>query len=121
MLKKTEIEKKCEEFVQTNVDAHQFELVDVEFVKEGSNYYLRVFADKEGGINIDLRILFSILFFVSLKPAQISSFGLVAGVTLNGLVVNPYFSKLLIIISFFEYIHLYIALGICKYTLCYLD
>ena len=53
MLKKTEIEKKCEELVQPIVDAHQFELVDVEFVKEGSNYYLRVFADKEGGINID--------------------------------------------------------------------
>lgn len=53
MLKKTEIEKKCEELVQPIVDAHQFELVDVEYVKEGSNYYLRVFADKEGGINID--------------------------------------------------------------------
>ena len=53
MLKKTEIEKKCEELVQPIVDAHQFELVDVEFVKEGSNYYLRVYADKEGGINID--------------------------------------------------------------------
>jgi len=30
-----------------------FELVDVEFVKDGINWYLRVYIDKEGGINID--------------------------------------------------------------------
>lgn len=30
-----------------------FELVDVEFVKEGSSWFLRVFADKAGGIDID--------------------------------------------------------------------
>ncbi|OCT13921.1 ribosome maturation factor RimP [Paenibacillus pectinilyticus] len=30
-----------------------FELVDVEYVKEGSNWFLRVYADKEGGIDID--------------------------------------------------------------------
>jgi len=30
-----------------------YELCDVQFVKEGSNWYLRVFADKEGGIFID--------------------------------------------------------------------
>ncbi len=29
------------------------ELVDVEYVKEGSDYYLRVYADKEGGITIN--------------------------------------------------------------------
>jgi len=29
------------------------ELVDVEFVKEGTNHYLRLFIDKEGGINLD--------------------------------------------------------------------
>jgi ribosome maturation factor RimP len=27
--------------------------VDVEYVKEGSDYYLRVYADKEGGITIN--------------------------------------------------------------------
>lgn len=32
---------------------YHFELVDVEFVKEGQNWYLRVFIDKEGGITID--------------------------------------------------------------------
>ena len=30
-----------------------YELCDVIFVKEGSNWYLRVFADKEGGIFIE--------------------------------------------------------------------
>lgn len=30
-----------------------FELVDVEFVKEGPNWYLRVYVDKENGITID--------------------------------------------------------------------
>ena len=30
-----------------------FELYDVEYVKEGQDYYLRAYIDKEGGINID--------------------------------------------------------------------
>ncbi|WP_409340936.1 ribosome maturation factor RimP [Paenibacillus sp. MBLB4367] len=30
-----------------------FELVDIEYVKEGSNWFLRVYVDKEGGIDID--------------------------------------------------------------------
>lgn len=29
------------------------ELVEVEFVKEGANQYLRLFLDKEGGVNLD--------------------------------------------------------------------
>ena len=29
------------------------QLVDIEYVKEGKNWYLRVFADKPGGIDID--------------------------------------------------------------------
>lgn len=59
MLKKSEIEKKCEELVAPIIDENNFELVDVEYVKEGSNYYLRVYADKEGGINIDDCVLIS--------------------------------------------------------------
>ena len=35
------------------VDERGFELVDVEYVKEGSNWYLRAFIDKPGGISID--------------------------------------------------------------------
>ena len=32
---------------------NNYELVDVEFVKEGANWYLRIYIDKPGGITID--------------------------------------------------------------------
>ena len=51
-MKRTEVEQRCEALVQPILDEHQYELWDVEYVKEGSNY-LRVYADKEGGITID--------------------------------------------------------------------
>lgn len=35
------------------VDELGYELVDVEFLKEGSNYFLRIYLDKQGGINLD--------------------------------------------------------------------
>lgn len=35
------------------VKQFDYELVDVEFVKEGPSYYLRIYIDKEGGITID--------------------------------------------------------------------
>ncbi len=35
-----------------NGNVRSFELVDVEYVKEGSSFYLRIYADKEGGISI---------------------------------------------------------------------
>ncbi|MCX7843551.1 MAG: ribosome maturation factor RimP [Clostridia bacterium] len=38
---------------QPIVDKHLFELVDVEFVKEGANWYLRVYIDKPSGVTID--------------------------------------------------------------------
>ena len=58
-MKKGEIEKYCESLVTPIIKDNNFELVDVEYVKEGSDYYLRVFADKEGGINIDDCVLIS--------------------------------------------------------------
>jgi len=33
--------------------ANHFELYDVEYVKEGGNWYLRTYIDKEGGITVD--------------------------------------------------------------------
>ncbi len=36
-----------------------FDITDVEFLKEGQNYYLRVYIDKEGGITIDDCEIFS--------------------------------------------------------------
>lgn len=50
---KRQIESVCEELVLPIIEERGFELVYVEYVKEGSNYYLRVYADKEGGITID--------------------------------------------------------------------
>lgn len=50
---KKEIETTCEELVLPIIEEHGFELVDVEYVKEGANYYLRVYADKDGGITIN--------------------------------------------------------------------
>jgi ribosome maturation factor RimP len=41
------------EMIQPFLDAEGYELVDVEYVKEGSNRFLRVYVDKEGGIDID--------------------------------------------------------------------
>ncbi len=46
-------ESKTEELVMPLIQQNQFELVDVEYVKEGSNWYLRVYIDKPGGINVD--------------------------------------------------------------------
>ncbi len=34
------------------LDEFKYELVDVEYVKEGPNYYLRIYIDKENGVNI---------------------------------------------------------------------
>ena len=52
-MKKSEIEKHCLELVTPIIEQNNFELVDVEYVKEGGEFYLRVYADKEGGITID--------------------------------------------------------------------
>jgi len=53
MSKREEYEKKTEELVMPFIEENNFELFDVEYVKEMGNYYLRVYIDKEGGINID--------------------------------------------------------------------
>lgn len=52
-MKRSEIESYVEELVMPIMEEGNFELVDVEYVKEGANWYLRVYADKDGGINID--------------------------------------------------------------------
>ncbi|MBQ9886494.1 MAG: ribosome maturation factor RimP [Lachnospiraceae bacterium] len=53
MAKREEIERMTEELVTPIITKNNFELVDVEFVKEGSNHYLRAYIDKEGGITVD--------------------------------------------------------------------
>lgn len=46
-------EAKTEELILPILDKLGFELVDVEYVKEGNNWYLRAYIDKEGGITIN--------------------------------------------------------------------
>jgi ribosome maturation factor RimP len=47
------VETLAEEVLNPILVKNEFELVDVEYVKEASNWYLRIFIDKEGGITID--------------------------------------------------------------------
>ena len=53
MSKKETYEQKAEALLMPIIEQHNFELVDVEYVKEGSNWYLRAYIDKEGGITVD--------------------------------------------------------------------
>ena len=50
MSKKEMYEARTEELITPILERFNFELVDVEYVKEGSNWYLRCYIDKEGGI-----------------------------------------------------------------------
>ena len=53
MSKRETYEQKTEELLQPIIEKHQFELVDVEYVKEGGSWYLRAYIDKPGGITVD--------------------------------------------------------------------
>ncbi len=53
MGRKESYEEKTEQLIQPFIDENNFELVDVEYVKEGSDWYLRVYIDKEGGITVN--------------------------------------------------------------------
>lgn len=51
-MKRKEVEQRVESLVLSAVD-EVFELVDVEYVKEGPHRYLRIYMDKEGGITLE--------------------------------------------------------------------
>ena len=53
MSQREQYEKKTEELILPILDEKGFELVDVEYVKEGQDYFLRAYIDKPGGITID--------------------------------------------------------------------
>lgn len=53
MTKKESYETRTEKFLLPLMQEHGFELVDVEYVKEGDTWYLRAYIDKEGGISLD--------------------------------------------------------------------
>jgi len=50
---KKEYASSAEEILKPITDKHGVLIYDVEYVKEGSDYYLRAFIDKEGGVTID--------------------------------------------------------------------
>ncbi|PBE87718.1 ribosome maturation factor RimP [Clostridioides difficile] len=50
---KKNLEATIEEIVTKITDEHGFEMVDVEYVKEAGEYYIRVYIDKEEGISLN--------------------------------------------------------------------
>lgn len=53
MSRREQYEARTESLLLPIVDGLGFELVDVEYVKEGGSWYLRAYIDKEGGITVD--------------------------------------------------------------------
>ena len=52
-MKRADYEQETEKLLLPILEENRFEPVDVEYVKEGNTWYLRVYIDKEGGITID--------------------------------------------------------------------
>lgn len=53
MSRKEQYEQQTESLLEPIVTGFGFELVDVEYVKEAGNWYLRAYIDKPGGITVD--------------------------------------------------------------------
>lgn len=53
MTKREEYEVTTEGLVMPILKEHNFDLYDVEFVKEAGSWYLRIYIDKEGGITVE--------------------------------------------------------------------
>ena len=51
--KNDEYAARTERLLEPMMKEHGFELVDVEYVKEGGNWFLRAYIDKDGGITIN--------------------------------------------------------------------
>lgn len=51
-MNKKEIVQRVESDLEPILEELQLVLVDLEYVKEGPNYYLRIYIDKEGGVTI---------------------------------------------------------------------
>ena len=52
MSKREAYEQRTEELLAPIAEANGVEIYDVEYVKEGSDYYLRAYIDKQDGVNI---------------------------------------------------------------------
>lgn len=53
MKRNEEYTERFEKILMPILSEHEFELYDTEYVKEGSDYFLRAYIDKPGGITID--------------------------------------------------------------------
>ena len=53
MSKREQYEQQTEALLLPIIEKNGFELVDVEYVKEAGNWYLRAYIDKPGGITVD--------------------------------------------------------------------
>ena len=53
MAKRDTYESKVEAFLLPIMEENNFELVDVEYVREAGTWYLRAYIDKEGGFTVD--------------------------------------------------------------------
>ncbi|MFR4350803.1 MAG: ribosome maturation factor RimP [Roseburia sp.] len=53
MSKRETYEARTEELLTPILERMNFELVDVEYVREGGTWYLRAYIDKEGGITVN--------------------------------------------------------------------
>ena len=53
MAGKKDIETRAEQLLQPITDAQGVRIYDVEYVKEGSDWYLRAYIDKDGGVMIE--------------------------------------------------------------------
>lgn len=47
------VQSKVRQLIEPQVAGFGLELVDVEYIKEGTHWYLRVYIDKDGGVDID--------------------------------------------------------------------
>ena len=74
MSKREAYEARTEELITPILERMQFELVDVEYVKEGATWYLRAYIDKEGGITVNASRISAISAFsnVSSLPSSVS-------------------------------------------------
>ena len=52
-MSKMKVEDVVYEIAKPVTDKHHFELVEVEYKKEGGEWYLRIYIDKDGGVTID--------------------------------------------------------------------
>lgn len=50
---KGSVAESIEELVTPVIHENRLELVDVEYKKEGKNWFLRIYIDKEGGVTVD--------------------------------------------------------------------